>query len=143
MNEIEKSYLAGIIDGEGSIQISRRTEHRGTERYQYWLSLSIANTNTKITDYIKKLGIGWLEEVRDYGYEKEITILKLHSSKAISIILEVLPYLQGKQDQANLGIAFENIRSAGALSREAKKPILEELYQAMKVLNAKSKKKED
>ena len=61
MNEV-MAYIAGIVDGEGSITYGQRLEHRkGKPRaYKYWnIRIEVAMTHKETIDYLyEQLGCG-------------------------------------------------------------------------------------
>lgn len=105
LTETEKSYLAGIIDGEGSISLCR-SGARDSEAYIYPL-LRVANT--------KKVLIDWITRRLNFGHRLYVSKLNIGcndcyhwgvaSSEAFTVIELVRPYLVIKAMQADVVLA--------------------------------------
>ena len=105
---LKLAWLAGIIDGEGSIMIPRY--HRnGNPRYGY--RVSISNTNVSIINRCKEildmLQIKYCNYTQDRGKDglrRKITHqIHITNKKGILIVLEnIIPHLVGKRKQAEL-----------------------------------------
>lgn len=110
--ELQKSYLAGFIDGEGYIGITfqRKKETKissATPRYHPFLI--IVNTNKEILDFIKdiigegKVYIG----KKSNGRWKESYQYKLTKADNLEEILTaILPYLKLKNRQCEVLLDF-------------------------------------
>ncbi len=113
MDRITKAYIAGLIDGEGSIYIERSIrkgrlsgQYTGNVRYRLMVEILMCDPEAisfmaKATGrpiYKKKLRRNGITR-RPYAY-----VLTWRNSVAASFLKEILPYLQGKKKQAKLGI---------------------------------------
>ena len=98
-DERDRSWLAGIIEGEGCIAIHKRENNRKNATYGNFLSVS--NTDKKIIDRIIKLtGMGGnvqIQEAKDKT--KKIYRWNAMSNNAKKILREVYPYMVSKRDQ--------------------------------------------
>ena len=109
MTEIEWSYLAGIIDGEGTITIERTTSlatmrggRHATPKFQ--TTLSVTTTSTVLLDWLQhRLGGNRYKmtgtNLQCYGW-------KFNSRKARKILDGVRPYLIIKARQADIVQTF-------------------------------------
>lgn len=96
------SYIAGFFDGEGSIYIS------GSKR-QLFLGISITNTDLSVLQYIQKIIGGKISKSPDSRENtKKLFRLRLYSQEAKQILIELLPFLHTKKQQAYLVIEFQN-----------------------------------
>lgn len=127
------AYIAGIIDGEGCIIITRSRNTAYDERvkaiekgggrplknpkpqneWYYNLRVCVKMTDGKVIDYLYGVfgGVtGYREgdEVRKRQYDWVIT-----GTKAASALKEMLPFLVAKKNQAELGIRFMLKRKQG------------------------------
>ena len=105
----EIAYLAGIIDGEGSIYIQRRITPKG--HYSYFPRFQIVNTNQKLMNWIhkkfggliykksrKKQNIKWKDQIEWFTTRGLLdTLLPL-----------LLPFLIIKKEQAEIMIKFRS-----------------------------------
>lgn len=106
LSSADAAYLAGIIDGEGCIGVSRTSYNRGLQ-----LELAIGNTDVRLMDWLlDKVGIGW-----KYVYQPKMPRAKLSYRWAVSggaaamLLVQVLPYLVIKRDQALLAMEFQSL----------------------------------
>lgn len=92
------SWLAGFIDGEGTISIRKTNGIVSTCR------LSIPNTHEKTIDYIHKR-IGGRKQIRERNPSHKIIYhLKFVGKEAQEVILGIFPYLVTKKEQAILAL---------------------------------------
>jgi hypothetical protein len=107
----EWAYLAGIIDGEGSIQIVRYPPKPRYKTRIYQLGLYVTNTNRPLMDWIEtKLGGYRFHQSKRYagkGGRHQYWQWKASTRHAMAILKGVRPYLIGKAEQADVGIAFQ------------------------------------
>jgi hypothetical protein len=131
MNDKAKySYLAGIIDGEGSLIISR--SNRGNYM-NYYGRIHVKNTDYRL--------IQWLLDKFGGNVHEHIPADPTKHAKAYSwyfsgdahdkevLLLALMPYLIVKKDQAKILIDF--FRMTG----EKNPPVREILYQKIHTLN--------
>lgn len=139
--DVKLSYLAGIIDGEGTIGIFKHKQ-------AYRITLKVANTSEQLIIYLHENFGG--NKMGPYNDKKENhkDMFEWHctSRKAIEIIEKVKPYLIVKNTQAALAIqaweeTFKNSYSRNGPNRIQKYVIdkREEYYQQMKLLNFRGK----
>ncbi|WP_297637993.1 hypothetical protein [uncultured Clostridium sp.] len=102
MTETEKAYIAGIIDGEGSIMLQRIHKNEFPSP-----CVSIASTTLELFDFIKKAyGKGTIIKKKNYNLErhKDCYSYVLRRNDAIDFLKEISPYLiiESKKKRANL-----------------------------------------
>lgn len=91
MTEVEKSYIAGIIDGEGSIMLQRIHKNKHP-----CPCVSIASTTIELLEWIKKVvGKGLIIKKKNYNLEKHKDCYSyvLRRNDAINLLKDVYPYL--------------------------------------------------
>ncbi|MDU1277424.1 MULTISPECIES: hypothetical protein [Clostridium] len=91
MTETEKAYIAGIIDGEGSIMLQRihKNEHPSP-------CVSIASTTLELLEWIKNtVGKGRIISKKNYNIEKHNDCYSyvLRRNDAIQLLNDIYPYL--------------------------------------------------
>ena len=91
MTELEKAYIAGIVDGEGSIMLQKF-------HFNEYPSpcVSIASTAYELLDWIKSvIGKGTLKQKKNYNSSKHKNCYSyiLKYDDAIKLIKEIYPYL--------------------------------------------------
>jgi hypothetical protein len=130
------AYLAGILDGEGSISISRSFAYRvahNKKYYCYGLKVIISNTDTKLIKWLQR-NIGGLVCVSSKPKKRETTLVRQRkicyrwtpSTHELSkkFLLAILPYMRMKRRQAILALQFIDLNSLGKKDCPAQRSIL-------------------
>jgi len=87
MTEVEKAYFAGIIDGEGTITLSKDGEFR-------YPVISFCNNDKSIIDYIQQFCHGTITCKKSTNANwKDNYVWHLERRRAIEVINEILPYM--------------------------------------------------
>lgn len=118
------SYLAGIMDGEGTIRIgSAKPNGKSKQNIKYYSAVSVGNTNKEVLEmFVNKFGSKVREDKRvpnrkrmyRWGTSGNITVPK--------ILKQLLPYLVIKKEQAKIVIEFaEGYKRISNRKRECKK----------------------
>jgi len=108
---ITKNYLAGFIDGEGSIAIYKHKDVRTQKGYTLHPHFEIANTNEEVLKAIKEVIGGKLKIKPKQKGCKKVYYVEFQDYEQIKKALTiVLPFLIIKQKQAKLMIEFCNSR---------------------------------
>ncbi|WP_408007701.1 LAGLIDADG family homing endonuclease [Pseudalkalibacillus sp. A8] len=92
MEKYEAAYLAGIIDGEGSITLTRmhEKEHRRP-------CITISSTDLELLTYIQTLTNGTISSKKNYrpGIHKNSFTLNIKKKKDVFFVLKnIVPYLR-------------------------------------------------
>ncbi len=111
LTELEKSYLAGLIDGEGSVTITKRMRWATTGTYQYNLQVIVSNTSLKLLGWLKQKlpGAGSYTHNRfseAHPHWRLSFTFQLNGKGAWEFLKLIEPYLVIKKEQAVLGIEF-------------------------------------
>lgn len=146
MNNINRGYLAGVIDSDGSITISKRRKNLKTPNYICMIQLTW--TETKLTtrffkELIKSFGGSYfkINANRSDRFENGKPVIKYCAvGKAASAILNYIhPYLVLKREQAINGLRLAEYKSRGK-STDLTLALSELLYIKNKKLNSKNKR---
>lgn len=121
ISSVDKAYIAGFCDGEGTIGLRTGHSHDGRTP-SYTLRVRISNTNKDILLWIQAVtGCGHIhccKQIKDYKPKFEIA----WSGKiAAEILIQLYPYIRIKKIQAEIGIRFaDTITNTGGerLSKE-------------------------
>lgn len=87
MESWEAAYLAGIIDGEGSITLTKM--HKGEHRRP---CLTIPSTDLELLDYLQTLIGGVIIDKKNY--KDSYTLIIKKKSNVFSILEQIYPYLR-------------------------------------------------
>lgn len=136
LSDAEKGYLAGIIDGEGTLRVMRSL--------QLWYApfIQITNTNQALMDWLQQLlgekGIGhtYHEKRSKQPNHKPKHVYNIAAVQGVKQILDqIAPLLVIKKEQAKLLLEFiamkEEKADYGVLPRE------KEIFEELKHLNTR------
>lgn len=113
MLKLEKDiiYLAGLIDGEGSIFIKKA---KGRKNPIHSLELEISMTHKPTIESIYKMyGFGSFrasKRKKKMSHHKQAWRICFSSNDAVKVINDVLPYLRTKRGEAELALEFAKLK---------------------------------
>lgn len=112
VNMIDKRWLAGFIDGEGTIGLRRRKDARLRKGYGIDPYVSITNTNLNVLKEIQKTFGGSIGVTHDkIGNHRKVYRLRILSHEDILKILEdIKPHLLLKSRLSELVINYCRLR---------------------------------
>lgn len=111
MIDLDRAYLAGLFDGEGSVCIMHafRSHTRSTIR-THELYVGIGNTNLAVIEWIKKVtGVGTVHKKRCAGYpgaRKDIWYWEARCMSAEKFLRTVQPYAKIKARHIEEALLF-------------------------------------
>lgn len=120
LTETQSAYLAGLIDGEGSLECQKEMQVRGaTPRFSLRLSFCFG-TSEPITTVAAWIGLAPtiyppVDAIRCARWR-----LHVPKSLAVEILLLTMPFLIAKKEQARLVLQIENVRRQNTPSRHHK-----------------------
>ena len=97
---VDAAYLAGLVDGEGSVSLTRR--HRADERQ---LVVSISSTERCLLEYVvRSAGAGRITSKRTYRAEHTPSFtFAICNRQALDLLAQIVPYMRGyKRERAQL-----------------------------------------
>jgi hypothetical protein len=103
LTPVQAAYIAGLIDGEGTISLSKK--HRLDARQ---LVISVSNTEGNLLSYVKEVvGAGKITRKRTYGANHTPSMTYIITNRqALSLLEQVAPYLKSyKAERATLILA--------------------------------------
>jgi hypothetical protein len=109
MKETDKAYLAGFVDGEGSIGIDRIKSKGKVVKYTFKVRVVITNSDFETMKWIKQItGYGCAYKYKKaYNPKwKQVHRWQVVSKKAKEFIEEIYPYLKIKKNIAKLVISL-------------------------------------
>jgi hypothetical protein len=122
MNTIEPTilaYVAGLMDGEGSIVIgvSKPSATRSSTSPSHWLQVSITSTNRDTIDWLSTVFDGHISSHctnTSAKGKKDCWSWRVMSNAGAAFLTLILPYLRSKKAPAELAIAFQESRKGYA-----------------------------
>ena len=117
LSESERGYIAGILDGEGSIIINLSTTKKKPNKKYYLASVVFGNQDKKIINYMyKKLEL-WTK-IYQYKNKKDM-IIKIFGKDIIPIFLNfILPYCHSKKTEKRGKIMLDFCKAKTHKERE-------------------------
>jgi len=114
LSETDKAYIAGFIDGEGSISI-KRWKSKPSHQESWGTHIQITSVERNILEYIsKKAGQGKIIKIKLSNYrgrenQRDYYKIAISSRRAVILLKAILPYLKIKQRQAEIAIEFQKL----------------------------------
>lgn len=113
----DRAYLAGLIDGEGSIGIDN---HGGVRSPS--VRITLTNTNLDMLAEMKAIWGGWLSTRRQRVIGWKASSDLIWAGKPTSELLkEIQPYLRAKREQCRIALLFNRTVSSRNTSGVSKK----------------------
>lgn len=100
----ERAYLAGLIDGEGSIQARWRPKAQSYETI-----VSVSNTDRAMIDWIRERWPGHVlvnRHVSGPSHHKDVLVWRVQSARAVAVIEDVVEFLITKRERADVLLAL-------------------------------------
>jgi hypothetical protein len=112
MTETDAAYIAGIIDGEGCITVSRRNDPTCKQGFYLRPFLTTANTSREMLDFChQKTGLGQIIYYRSKQVNhRNAWRWNVWTQQALSVLIIVSPYLITKKRQADLLIELATLQ---------------------------------
>lgn len=104
----DAAYIAGIIDGEGCISLSKKKDPTMRNGYGYRPFLLVSNTHEPLLRFLQKnTGLGRVYKKKAAkAHHKSGYTWQLWSQQASAVLKWVRPYLRVRHKQADLVIRF-------------------------------------
>jgi hypothetical protein len=103
-DDLTLAYVAGLVDGEGSIVIG--CSHRANRLPNHWLQVGITNIDKELIDWLLNTFGGHLS---DYSHRpRHCWVWRVMGNEAKQFLQSILPYLRIKKKQAEIAIAFQD-----------------------------------
>ena len=136
IGESDLGYLAGIIDGEGSISIIK-DKREGKKGYVFRVGIKMTHEKTIL--HIKNLFGGSITPFPSKNPNHKDTFLLFWTGHAAqNLLIKIFDKLITKQRQAALFLAFPITYVGGNLSEEEKQ-LREQIYRVMKESNIRGR----
>jgi len=117
ISEVDWARLAAYIDGEGTIYINRSRPRDAHLNVMYMLSVLITNSSFPLLNWLQKTFGGSLYDKNFHGKNplghRPMKTWHVNEGQASTILQRCLPYFIVKKQQAEIGIAFRELKSRG------------------------------
>jgi hypothetical protein len=142
----ELAYLAGIIDGEGTICIARGKDSRKVHKHYYYIPhMKVCNTDLELMKWIHETFGGRMNNTR-HETDKWHTLyyVRWNLKKAEKVLTAIYPYLRVKKRQATVLLEMIGRMGThsfrGVLLSDHERNVRAMLYDLMARLNRKGRK---
>lgn len=151
MKDSDIGWIAGIIDGEGTIALNKgrtlKNTHPCIRGFVWTPRVTIANNSKKIVDRVIELagGIAFLRPTRPTGNQKAGYCVFFRRDETINLLKTIKDHLVGKTRQSELLLEFYDLiinykgdRKSGVAERTAlRDKRIETIYWELRLLNNK------
>ena len=141
LSDVQASWLAATIDGEGSVGIHRQYSN-DRAGFKYKAVVSVNNTDMAFLEQVKKLVEGFVHVKKNptQPHHKKCWAVQIKHRATAPLLEQVKPYLIIKRKQADLVLEFCRAVAASPVHNRAMQPDFERLYLECKALNKRGKK---
>ncbi len=140
----DRAYIAGILDGEGYLAVTRRKFPENRSGYAYRITVEVVSTDKPLLDWLKRTtGIGSVICKRKAsGNWKQAWRWTCWSQQSVALLKQVKKYLLLKGKQADIMLQFDYaLRKPGSFGlRPKERRQQERAYDKCKVLNHRGTK---
>jgi len=123
-SKISQAYIAGFLDGDGSLMIQIKKRKDGRQKYRFMLTICFYqdSRHEQPLHWIRnQLGIGYISKRNDH-----ISELRINGYQQVrEIIKSLLPYIRFKNNQAKALYRASRILSKKKSSELSKKNLLD------------------
>lgn len=109
--DVELAYLAGFFDADGCITITRRKVARLTHGVRHRLVITVTQKTPGILRLYAQRWGGWTVRTEKHG-RFSTYVWRAEGPKLEKFLEDILPYLQVKRAEAEVGLAFRRRRNA-------------------------------
>lgn len=139
MLETDYAWLAGIIDGEDSLFVSKVIVPLNRRGFMYRAQIAVTNTNELMIRRVKEIiGSGSVSYIAEHrGEWKDKYQYTAYGGTISAILPRIRPYLVAKRILAGKMLELLTLHSQGTKNSDFER--VEKLYYEIKALNAKGK----
>ena len=146
LTDLERVWLAAIMDGEGSFRIARTRRKDGGRGWRFQPTIELTNTDVRLIDRFVELAKPWVTRVREYENNhfhdnaKKRHQVEIRYRKCEPFLRAIRPFLVCKGDQADLLLEFLDLQAEKGKSGENMVEQYNELYIKGRILNLRGVK---
>lgn len=139
LTEYDLGWIAGLIDGEGSISIKQTFKYN---KYTYSSEVRASNTVKEFLERLRDLTrLGNITSYQPKNNRKIIWYWRLNTDDQLIFLNIITPYLYGKKNQAELLVEYLNLPSYKKNEKEQEQILIKKsvIYYELRELNKKGK----
>lgn len=141
LNEVQASWLAAMVDGEGTIGIYKVQCQKRTSGFRYRACIQVANTNMALLERIADLVPSGVHvgDQRRTDRHKPVFRATVKSRFVLPLLEAIRPHLVAKTKQADTVMAFCRAQASAPMRSSRDTEIFERLYQENRILNRRGR----
>lgn len=112
MKKADAAYIAGLMDGEGCFYVERFATERSPIGFQYRIIATVTMCDTKTIEYVCQV-TGKNFRTRKIKSGRTAYTIDWRNSVAYEFIKSIRPFLQGKKEQAEVCLLFNETLAPG------------------------------
>ena len=105
VKKLDKAYIAGFFDGEGSIIIYKRSRSNS-----YSLNVQVNQLDRGMLEFLQSFYSGKINRGNDKKKKHQLWQWRLTAQMALNFLLDIEPFLKLKREQAKLAIKFQRTK---------------------------------
>ena len=128
MNDVELAYLAGIVDGEGTVTMSRS----GTRTYRP--AVNVDSTDRELIEWIHERCGGMIIEKKTYkSHHRQSYIWRLRNFAAVEMLAAILPFMVIERKRKRAEIIVRDFSCRGHYRDPGWKPRIETALEVLAI----------
>ena len=114
LSETQRAYLAGLVDGEGCIVITKMFPKRRKGKFYHVLYVKVSQYNKQFLDYWQReTGLGNVHHAGGKNPKRKNDFQwQLGAAQAEELLKSVFDFLMIKKEQAQIALDFRNHKKA-------------------------------
>ena len=138
LKKMDAVWLAGVVDGEGTIGIYKQKRPGNKLEVRYFANLEVVGTHRGFVEKVANMiqtPLCVKDQQRRNPHCKKAYGARIQRRLVPRVAETILPYLVIKKEQAELVLEFSHLMYQAPVHTASLFPKFEEMYQRMKVLN--------
>lgn len=117
-SKADLNYLAGILDGEGCLDISRSLPSKNRRNPYHWIRVAVSNTDERLIVWLQRTFGGSISKPSKRIGRRQSWAWSITGGAAAVLIREVSPLLIVKSEQADVLLEFAELPRGGKLTKQ-------------------------
>ena len=112
LTNFQVAYLAGFVDADGCISITKRTDKEYKRGHSFYCNVRIVNTNKEMIEWVKeRTELGSIQQRTDPNPRHKVRYeWKISGQNAFNLCVMLQPFLRVKAEQAKILIEFHRLK---------------------------------
>lgn len=111
LTELQTAYLAGIVDGEGTISMTKERNLTGDRKLRFRVHLTVRNTSMDLVGWLVAFVGGQVNPTYPKSNRHKTSYRVWWPEKSAELIVKaILPYLAVKKTQAELFLRYREVQ---------------------------------